>query len=395
MSRNSRSNTPVYALLALVLVLFFSLAALLVSYEGQAAEPDAGQDPGAQRETISAEEETIPAWLEPKPPEEKEPPEDALSAPEILADAALIAHGLGAVAAPAEDGDQDVPEDEAQADPADGAQDDPVDGEEESSPGDEDGPELVTVLNCLEGFLAQYEAGVRVFEADLRLTADMEVVLRHDWRAGWQEGVSETAIPTLEEFLDKPILGEYTPLSFKDLLLLMEEYPDICVITDTKFTEAEVVTAQFSAMLDDASELGLSYLFDRFIIQVYDQLMFQVVDSLHHFPHYIYTLYATGFAGTEAAFREAAGFCADSGVMGLTLWDYWWRESYAPIAQELGVTVYVHTVNDAQEARALLEEGVSGIYTDSLVPADLEATEAEATEAGGGGTAPESTEERA
>ena len=387
MSRNSRSNTPVYALLALVLVLFFSLAALLVSYEGQAAEPAAGQDPGAQRETISAEEETIPAWLEPKPPEEKEPPEDALSAPEILADAALIAHGLGAVAAPVEDGARDVPEDEAQ--------DDPVDGEEESSPEDEDGPELVTVLNCLEGFLAQYEAGVRVFEADLRLTADMEVVLRHDWRAGWQEGVSETAIPTLEEFLDKPILGEYTPLSFKDLLLLMEEYPDICVITDTKFTEAEVVTAQFSAMLDDASELGLSYLFDRFIIQVYDQLMFQVVDSLHHFPHYIYTLYATGFAGTEAAFREAAGFCADSGVMGLTLWDYWWRESYAPIAQELGVTVYVHTVNDAQEARALLEGGVSGIYTDSLVPADLEAAEAEATEADGGGTPPESTEEGA
>ena len=128
MSRNSRSNTPVYALLALVLVLFFSLAALLVSYEGQAAEPDAGQDPGAQRETISAEEETIPAWLEPKPPEGKEPPEDALSAPEILADPALIAHGRGAVPAPAEDGDQDVPEDEAQADPADGAQDDPVDG---------------------------------------------------------------------------------------------------------------------------------------------------------------------------------------------------------------------------------------------------------------------------
>lgn len=387
MSRNSRSNTPVYALLALVLVLFFSLAALLVSYEGLAAEPAAGQAPGAQRETISAEEETIPAWLEPKPPEEKEPPEDALSAPEILADAALIAHGLGAVAAPAEDGVQNVPEDEAQ--------DDPVDGEDDSSPEDEDGPELVTVLNCLEGFLAQYEAGVRVFEADLRLTADMEVVLRHDWRAGWQEGVSETAIPTLEEFLDKPILGEYTPLSFKDLLLLMEEYPDICVITDTKFTEAEVVTAQFSAMLDDASELGLSYLFDRFIIQVYDQLMFQVVDSLHHFPHYIYTLYATGFAGTEAAFREAAGFCADSGVMGLTLWDYWWRESYAPIAQELGVTVYVHTVNDAREARALLEGGVSGIYTDSLVPADLVAAEAEATEADGGGTPPESTEEGA
>ena len=29
-------------------------------------------------------------------------------------------------------------------------------------------------------------------------------------------------------------------MSFRDLLLLMEEYPDICIITDTKFTDAEV-----------------------------------------------------------------------------------------------------------------------------------------------------------
>ena len=255
---------------------------------------------------------------------------------------------------------------------------------------DANGRELVTVLNCLEGFQAQYAAGVRVFEADLRLTSDMEVVLRHDWRAGWQEGVSETSIPTLEEFLETPVLGEYTPLSFQDLLLLMEEYPDICIITDTKFTEAEVVTAQFTAMLSDAKELGLTYLFDRFVIQVYDELMFKVVDGLHHFPHYIYTLYATGFAGTEGAFRAAASFCADNGFLGLTLWDYWWREAYAPIARELGVAVYVHTVNDAQEARELLDQGVSGIYTDTLTPADLTA---EASTSGG--ETPERMEEGA
>ena len=91
----------------------------------------------------------------------------------------------------------------------------------------------VTTLNCLEGFQQQYANGVRVFEVDLRMTHDLQVVLRHDWRAGWQEGVSETAVPTLEEFLSKPLLEEYTPLSFRDLLLLMAEHPDICVVTDT------------------------------------------------------------------------------------------------------------------------------------------------------------------
>ena len=369
MSRNSRSNTPIYALLALVLVQFVALAALLAAHDGRKTEeptPPAAQE--AQEAALSAEEENIPAWLEPaeETVTEKEPPEDALSAPDILADASLIAHGMGAVAAP-EDGAADSAA--ASGDPAGEASGD----ETADALTDANGRELVTVLNCLEGFQAQYAAGVRVFEADLRLTSDMEVVLRHDWRAGWQEGVSETSIPTLEEFLETPVLGEYTPLSFQDLLLLMEEYPDVCIITDTKFTEAEVVTAQFTAMLSDAKELGLTYLFDRFVIQVYDELMFKVVDGLHHFPHYIYTLYATGFAGTEDAFREAASFCADNGFLGLTLWDYWWREAYAPIARELGVSVYVHTVNDAQEARELLDQGVSGIYTDALTPADLTA----------------------
>ena len=382
MSRNSRSNTPIYALLALVLVQFVALAALLAAHDGQKTEeptPPAAQE--AQEAALSAEEENIPAWLEPaeETVTEKEPPEDALSAPDILADASLIAHGMGAVAAP-EDGAADS------GDPDGGASGD----ETADALTDANGRELVTVLNCLEGFQAQYAAGVRVFEADLRLTSDMEVVLRHDWRAGWQEGVSETSIPTLEEFLETPVLGEYTPLSFQDLLLLMEEYPDVCIITDTKFTEAEVVTAQFTAMLSDAKELGLTYLFDRFVIQVYDELMFKVVDGLHHFPHYIYTLYATGFAGTEGAFREAASFCADNGFLGLTLWDYWWREAYAPIARELGVAVYVHTVNDAQEARELLDQGVSGIYTDALTPADLTA---EASTSGG--ETPERMEEGA
>lgn len=385
MSRNSRSNTPIYALLALVLVQFVALAALLAAHDGRKTEPSPPAAQEAQEAALSAEEENIPAWLEPveETVAEKEPPEDALSAPDILADASLIAHGMGAVAAP-EDGAADSAA--ASGDPDGGASGD----ETADALTDANGRELVTVLNCLEGFQAQYAAGVRVFEADLRLTSDMEVVLRHDWRAGWQEGVSETSIPTLEEFLETPVLGEYTPLSFQDLLLLMEEYPDICIITDTKFTEAEVVTAQFTAMLSDAKELGLTYLFDRFVIQVYDELMFKVVDGLHHFPHYIYTLYATGFAGTEGAFREAASFCADNGFLGLTLWDYWWREAYAPIARELGVAVYVHTVNDAQEARELLDQGVSGIYTDTLTPADLTAETSTS-----GGETPERTEEGA
>ena len=281
------------------------------------SQPVEDTQPPAQE----APEQPAESWFTPLP-------EGKLSAADILAASPVIAHGMGGIGG-------------------------------------------VTTLNCLEAFEQHYAAGVRVFEVDLRLTYDLQVVLRHDWRAGWQEGISETAVPTLEEFLSKPLLEQYTPLSFRDLLRLMEAYPDICIVTDTKFTDAEVVTVQFEAMLRDAQELELTHLFDRMIVQVYSPLMFKIVHNLHQFPHYIYTLYAVGFGQTEAAFEEIAAFCRDSGIGGVTMWDSWWSAAYAPIAREYGIYVCTHTVNDPAWANTMLSEGVKAVYTDTLIPDDF------------------------
>lgn len=224
---------------------------------------------------------------------------------------------------------------------------------------------------CLEAFENTYASGTRIFEVDLLLTSDGKVVVRHDWNEPLQEGIDGSHIPTLETFLSTPIRGKYTPLSFKDLLLLMEEHPDICIVTDTKYFEEADVVPQFEAMVAEAEELGLTHLFDRVYIQLYNDNMYDVVESVYHFPHYIYTLYVTGFLQTEWAFTYFAEFCHKRGIEGITMWYYWWDEAYAPIAEKNGVKVFVHTVNDAEAARGYLAEGVSGIYTDSLTEAEL------------------------
>ena len=322
----------IYLLLVIAALEFVGLAGVLVS-DSHAREP---APPAPAGEALASSQEAMPAWLEPAEDVvlEKQKPAGELTGPEILSLERVITHGLGAV------------------------------GER-------------TVLNCLEGFQAMYEQGVRVFEADLRMTSDQQVVLRHDWRKGWQRGIRETSIPTLEEFLNAPILGKYTPLSFKDLLLLLEEYPDVCIVTDSKFMEAEFVRLQFDAMVRDASELGLSYLLDRFVVQIYSPLMFQVVDSVHHFEGYIYTLYLEGFDGTEDTFRRKAAFCAENNILGITMDEALWNSAYGGIAAEYGLAVYTHTVNDLERAGELLADGVSGIYTDRLAPGDLETPAAE------------------
>jgi len=341
MARFGKRQNIIWILLTVIVLQFIALAAVLVHQQ----TPDAdGSSP--QTEELRSDEQ-MPQWLQPAPEQEPAPEPDKpakepvpqRTAEEILSESRLIMHGLGEIAD-------------------------------------------TTTLNCLEGFLAYYEQGARVFEADLRLTSDQQVVLRHDWRALWQDGISETSIPDLESFLKRPLLGEYTPLSFRDLLKLMEEYPDICVITDTKLTDAEVVTMQFEAMLRDAEELGLTHLLDRIAVQVYSPLMHTVVDHIYPFSCYIYTLYAEGFNRSDNSFREKAAFCQEAGIAAITMWDYWWKDSFAPIAEESGVTVYVHTVNEAEDALTLLESGVSGIYTDSLTEEQLAAVISSETEEG-------------
>lgn len=298
------------------------LSAGLLQTEAESEDSEETSDKTESKDTPEPEEED---------PEivEKEKPEGELSATEILANQQLIAHGMGAI-------------------------------------GD------LTIPNCLESFLVQYEAGIRVFEVDLRLTRDVQVVLRHDWWSTWQEGIDWVHIPTREKFVSEKIKGEYTPLSFRDLLLLMEEYPDICVITDSKFTESDIFSIQFDAMLADAHELGLTYLFDRIVVQVYDGNMRTGLNNIYPFPHYIYTLYQDAtFKGTTDSFREKAAYCADRGIEGITMDEYWWKSSFAAIAEEYGIGVYVHTVNDIDKAKKYLNEGVSGIYTDSIKPADI------------------------
>lgn len=154
----------------------------------------------------------------------------------------------------------------------------------------------------------------------------------------------------------------------------MEEYPDICIITDSKYADPEIALVEFKAMVEEAKELGLMRLFDRIIIQIYNPGMLNALDRAYHFPHYIFTLYQYGFEGTEEDFRKKAEFCATHRVRGITMWSRLWDPAYASIAREYGIEVYVHTVNDLEEARERLDSGVSAIYTDTLTDALLYGT---------------------
>lgn len=99
-----------------------------------------------------------------------------------------------------------------------------------------------TYTNSLEAFIESYSNGIRIFEVDLMLTSDKKLVLRHDWGNDWfkefkqEEKISlekKDTVLDLESFDKLKIYDNYTPLSFNDLIILMNKYKDIKVIIDT------------------------------------------------------------------------------------------------------------------------------------------------------------------
>lgn len=226
--------------------------------------------------------------------------------------------------------------------------------------------------NCEDAILRNYEKGHRVFEIDLLMTSDEKVVGKHKWEESFQQGLEPGEIPTEEEFLEAPLWGKYTPLSFGKLCELMNEYDDIWIVTDTKSQDKEYNKKIFNSMLKTAQELGMVHVFDRLVVQLYQTDMQEVVSKIYPFKSYIFTLYKTGFSGNKDEFLEYVRYSYANNIDAITMWEYLFVPEFAEIADRYGVGVYVHTLNDRNEANIALENGVDGVYTDSLTPDILE-----------------------
>lgn len=228
-----------------------------------------------------------------------------------------------------------------------------------------------TYTGSLEAFEYNYQKGIRTFEVDLDITSDDKVVLRHDWGQKIQEGISEESIPTEEEFLSIPILEKYTPLSFYDLCFLMQKYPDIWIVTDSKYNDPETVNKQFKIMKETAEKAGDIQVLDRLVIQLYNEKMYEIVREVYPFKSYIFTMYMRWFGNVED-FIDVCRWSAEQNINVITMGYDLPTEEIMGIAKRYGIDVYLNTINNKEKALSFIQMGVKGIYTDKLSLKDLE-----------------------
>ncbi|MBP2109872.1 phosphatidylinositol-specific phospholipase C/glycerophosphodiester phosphodiesterase family protein [Paenibacillus sp. FSL H8-0122] len=227
--------------------------------------------------------------------------------------------------------------------------------------------------NTKDAFIANYEQGTRIFEADLLLTSDEQLVARHEWTTGMSKklGQQEVLPPdkqgevlTHDEVMNSPVLELYSPLDIEKIVNLMEIYPDTYIVTDTKELEPEQVTKQFQLIVEAARKKDPALL-ERIVPQIYSREMLEVVKQVYAFPEIIYTLYQT-----EDSDEVVIEFVKQTGV-DITMPTTRATKSFVRNLKKAGARVYVHTVNDEQEIVELSRLGVNGFYTDFVPENDL------------------------
>ena len=227
-------------------------------------------------------------------------------------------------------------------------------------------------LNSKESFIESYSKGYRLFEIDLSETSDGVWVCRHNWKESlgqWEGGGKK--ILTAKEFLSTPIYGKYTPMSLKDLFVLLKDYPDAYVLFDSKKYSARNYSntlKDYREYINIAKEAGAADTLKRIIPQVYNESMYSAVKTFKVFPAYLYSLWQDY---PVSQLVQIADFCKKNGIYGVTISRTNWSKEVQKLFSDRGIFLYVYTVNQLSEAKFYMAEGAAGICTDMITIEEL------------------------
>lgn len=221
-------------------------------------------------------------------------------------------------------------------------------------------------LNAME--LNYTQNNIRFFETDLILTSDNALVARHDWLP-YLYDLLEQDVPsvykqsplTYEDFMGLKINQEFYPLDFKTLATILKNHPDIFLITDTKSTNPEEYLIEYNLIVEIAKEIDDSIL-DRIVIEVYNEQMYRDVIKIYPFKNIIYALYMN----TDGQ-NQVLNFCKENHIEYISLPKERVTPEFIDTFLAENIKTFVHTVNDAEEAKKLKAMGVWGIYSDFLI----------------------------
>lgn len=206
---------------------------------------------------------------------------------------------------------------------------------------------------------------------------DEQILCGHDVdNINLWSGAPKSGLASSEEYLKLKIFNTYPILSLKDLFLFLKDHPDTYLITDSKFPCSSAFPSlsnddynrKFWRILVNEARSIDPALLNRVVPQLYYPEMKKIIDDIHPFNSYIFTLYASGLSTAEVLnFLKR-----EKTVKAVTMWKD--RINEIDLVNGIGQLkrrIYVHTVNDPNEVADALKKGAYGAYTDFVSPDSL------------------------
>ncbi|MHC1722690.1 MAG: glycerophosphodiester phosphodiesterase family protein [Aminipila sp.] len=207
--------------------------------------------------------------------------------------------------------------------------------------------------------------GFKVIELDMEFSSDNKIIMLHDWdrTVATYLGRKFDMELTLNQFNNQLICGKFEPLTFDKLTKILDNNPQVRIITDTKGDNIKLLTT--------IANKYPGYV-DRMIPQIYDYSEFEAVSALGY-KDIIFTLYMQD----KIDYSKLLKFIKEKDIYAVTIGkDYWIKGLPQKLSKE-GIKVYTHPVYTVEEAREQFSKGAYGIYSSTLNPSEIEGYEAE------------------
>lgn len=213
--------------------------------------------------------------------------------------------------------------------------------------------EKLDYTNSLEALNYNYEKGYKMFEVDISLTSDNELVLIHDWNNTFKKYFSENKIPTHKKFLNLKMNYDLTQIDFDALVEWLKNKNDVYIITDVKVINNFEILKKISIKYPD--------IISQIIPQIYNFQEYDRISKLGY-KSIIFTLYR--YNNND---KEVLNFAKEKNISAITMPINRAKTKLPKKLLELGVPTFAHTVNLEKDEKKLKNDYcVFGIYTDSL-----------------------------
>jgi glycerophosphoryl diester phosphodiesterase len=215
----------------------------------------------------------------------------------------------------------------------------------------------IRMTNSHQALDKSYEEGFRFIELDIRMTSDNIPVIAHDWgNANWFSGVKySTDRPTYSEFKKRQPILDLDLLDLESLSQWLSKHEDAYIVTDIKEGNIEIL---------------------KLIAEKYPEAAKRIIPQIYFFSEYD-TVKALGFDNIilteyrlDVEDHELLQFCQDHSLFALTLSQERALPEILVKCSDLGIPVYVHTINDYNIYMKLRDNGAYGVYTDYFQPSD-------------------------